>query len=382
MKIGVPKEIKEHEYRAGLTPAGVQVLCQYGHEVFIEKDAGNAIGYRDIDYQQAGAIIVDYPEQVYECPMVVKVKEPQKDEFALLTEGQILFTYLHLAPDSTQTSALLDRGVIGIAYETVTDKDDRLPLLIPMSEVAGRLSIQAGATYLQKHNGGNGMLLGGVPGVSPAKVVILGGGVVGTQAARMAMGLGAEVTILDNNLDRLRQLDDLYGPLLHTRFAELQALQELTQDADLVIGAVLLPGKQAPKLISRDIINNMKSGSVIVDVAIDQGGCAETSRPTTHSEPTYIIDDVVHYCVANMPGAVARTSTQALTNATLPYVVELANKGYAQAMRDNPGFANGLNVYRGKVTCHAVAEALGYDYYPTDEVLRELLDKNAIPLAS
>lgn len=382
MKIGVPKEIKEQEYRVGLTPAAVQVLCQSGHEIYIEKDAGSAIGYCDRDYQQAGAVIVDYPEQVYENPMVVKVKEPQADEFELLNEGQVLFTYLHLAPDITQTSALLQRRVIGIAYETVTDKDGRLPLLIPMSEVAGRLSIQAGATCLQKHNGGNGMLLGGVPGVAAAKVVIIGGGVVGTQAARMAMGLGAEVIILDNSLDRLRKLDDLYGPLLRTRFADPLALQALTQDADLVIGAVLLPGKQAPKLISRDMINNMKPGSVIVDVAIDQGGCAETSRATTHSEPTYIINDVVHYCVANMPGAAARTSTQALTNATLPYVLELANKGYAQAMRDNPGLANGLNVYRGKVTCQAVAEALNYDYYPVDEVLRESLGDDAILRAS
>jgi alanine dehydrogenase len=382
MKIGVPKEIKDQEYRVGLTPAAVQALCQYGHEVHVEKDAGSAIGYRDSDYQRAGAIIVDYPEQVYESPMVVKVKEPQPDEFDLLSQGQVLFTYLHLAPDPKLTSALLRRGVIGIAYETVSDKDGRLPLLIPMSEVAGRLSIQAGSTCLQKHHGGNGMLLGGVPGVAAARVVIIGGGVVGTQAARMAMGLGAEVTILDKNLDRLRQLDDLYGPLLRTRYADQAALEQLTHDADLVIGAVLLPGKQAPKLISRDMINNMKSGSVVVDVAIDQGGCAETSRPTTHSEPTYIVDDVVHYCVANMPGASARTSTQALTNATMPYVLELANKGYARAMLDNPGLANGLNVYQGKVTYQAVAEALGYEYHPAEEVLRTSLDDDAISLAS
>ena len=381
MKIGVPKEIKDQEYRVGLTPATVRAVCQHGHEVYIEKSAGKAIGYLDSDFQQAGAIIVDYPEQVYENPLVVKVKEPQPDEFELLSEGQILLTYLHLAPDPKQTSALLQRGVIGIAYETVTDKHGRLPLLIPMSEVAGRLSIQAGATCLQKNHGGNGMLLGGVPGVAAAKVVIIGGGVVGTQAARMAMGLGAEVTILDNSLDRLRQLDDLYGPLLHTRYAEPLSLHELTQAADLVIGAVLLPGKQAPKLISRDMISNMKSGSVLVDVAIDQGGCAETSRPTTHSDPTYVIDDVVHYCVANMPGAVARTSTQALTNATLPYLLELANKGYAQAMRDNPGLSKGLNVYQGRVTCEAVAEELGYDYYPVNDMLRESLGDDAILLA-
>lgn len=382
MKIGVPKEIKDQEYRVGLTPAGVQALCQSGHEVHIEKNAGSGIGYSDSDYVQAGAVIVDYPEQVYENPLVVKVKEPQPEEYELLKEGQVLFTYLHLAPDPKQTSALLKQGIIGIAYETVTDKHGRLPLLVPMSEVAGRLSIQAGATCLQKHNGGNGMLLGGVPGVPAASVVILGGGVVGTQAARMAMGLGAEVTILDNNLDRLRQLDDLYGPLLRTRYADQASVEQLTQDADLVIGAVLLPGKQAPKLISREMISNMKPGSVIVDVAIDQGGCAETSQATTHSEPTYVVDDVVHYCVANMPGASARTSTQALTNATLPYVLELANKGYAAALRDNPGLANGLNVYLGKVTNQPVAEDLGYEYYPVNEVLHSSLDDESILKAS
>jgi len=382
MKIGVPKEIKDQEYRVGLTPAGVLALTQAGHEVHIEKGAGAGIGYSDSDYQQAGAITVDFPEQVYQNPMVVKVKEPQPDELELLKEGQVLFTYLHLAPDAQLTRSLLERKVIGIAYETVTDAAGRLPLLVPMSEVAGRLAIQAGATALQKNNGGNGMLLGGVPGVEAAKVMVIGGGVVGTQAARMAMGLGAEVTILDKNLDRLRQLDDLYGPLLHTRFADPMALESLSREADLVVGAVLLPGKQAPKLISREMVKAMKPGSVLVDVAIDQGGCAETSRPTSHSEPTYLVDEVVHYCVANMPGATARTSTHALTNATLPYVLELANKGYARALNENPGLANGLNVYLGQVTYQAVAEDLGYAYVPALDALREELGEAALSLAS
>lgn len=381
MNIGVPREIKDQEYRVGLTPVTVQELVKNGHTVMVETMAGSAIGYPDTDYEKAGAVIAGSAREVYDNPMVVKVKEPQETEFDFLSDGQLLFTYLHLAPDPVQTRALLDRGVVGIAYETVTDKDGKLPLLIPMSEVAGRLSIQAGATCLQKHHGGNGTLLGGVPGVAAAKVVVIGGGVVGCQAARMAMGLGAEVTILDKSLDRLRQLDELYGPLLRTRYADQAAVEALTQEADLVIGAVLLAGEQAPKLISREMITNMKKGSVIVDVAIDQGGCAESSRPTTHSNPTYVVDGVVHYCVANMPGAFARTSTQALTNATFPYVLELANKGHMQAMRDNPGLANGLNVYRGRVTCAAVANALGYEYYPLEEVFNSL-QQETMPLAS
>lgn len=371
MKIGVPREIKDQEYRVSLTPSGVYALSQAGHEVQVEKGAGTAIGFSDCDYQQAGGTLVDNAEQVYLNPLIVKVKEPQPQEFELMQEGQVLFTYLHLAADAELTRGLLKCKIIGIAYETVTDQAGHLPLLVPMSEVAGRLSVQSGAHCLQKHNGGNGVLLGGVPGVAPARVVIIGGGVVGTQAARMAMGLGAEVILLDNNLERLRQLDELYGPLLRTRFADPVALQEMVEEADLVIGAVLLPGRQAPKLIDREMVRSMKPGSVIVDVAIDQGGCAETSRPTTHSCPTYVVDDVVHYCVANMPGAFARTSTQALCNATLPYVLELADKGYVRAMMDNPGLAEGLNLHRGRVTCRAVAEDLGYEYLPVHEALEE-----------
>jgi alanine dehydrogenase len=368
MRIGVPKEIKDQEYRVGLTPAGANALVQAGHDVLIQQDAGARIGFSNEAYQAAGAFIVQQVEEVYGCPMVVKVKEPQPVECAMLQEGQLLFTYLHLAPDPEQTQALLDKKVIGIAYETVTDKQGRLPLLVPMSEVAGRLSIQAGATALQMINGGNGTLLGGVPGVPAAKVAIIGGGIVGTQAARMAMGLGAEVTILDNSLDRLRALDDLFGPLLRTRYADSQAIAECVCVADLVIGAVLIPGKQAPKLVTADMVKRMKPGSVIVDVAIDQGGSFETSHATTHTSPTYIIDDVVHYCVANMPGACARTSTLALTNATLPYALALANKG-EQALLDDPGLLNGLNVYRGQVTYAAVAQDLGYAYVPALNVL-------------
>ncbi|MBI1423313.1 MAG: alanine dehydrogenase [Gammaproteobacteria bacterium] len=368
MRIGVPKEIKDQEYRVGVTPAGVSTLVQAGHEVLIQKDAGTRIGFSNDDYVEAGAAIVETAQAIYQCPMVMKVKEPQPVEYEMLGEGQLLFTYLHLAPDPVQTQALLDRKIIGIAYETVTDKLGRLPLLIPMSEVAGRLSIQAGATALQMSNGGNGTLLGGVPGVPAAKVAIIGGGIVGTHAARMAMGLGAEVTILDNNLDRLRALDEMFGPLLRTRYADRQAIAECVGAADLVIGAVLIPGKQAPKLVTAEMVKRMKPGSVIVDVAIDQGGCFETSRATTHTTPTYIVDDVVHYCVANMPGACARTSTLALANATLPYALALANKG-EQALLDDPGLRNGLNVYRGQVTYEAVAQDLGYTYVPAASVL-------------
>jgi len=372
MKIGIPKEIKDQEYRVGLTPAGVQALTTAGHEVLIEHNAGARIGFSNEDYSAVGASIGETAEAIYASPMVVKVKEPHAVECEMLHAEQCLFTYLHLAPEPQLTKSLLDKQVVGIAYETVTDDKGRLPLLIPMSEVAGRLSIQAGATALQMINGGNGTLLGGVPGVAPAKVVIIGGGVVGTQAARMAMGLGADVTILDNNLDRLRYLDEVFGPILHTRFADGHALAELTQSADLVIGAVLIPGRQASKLVTTDMIKQMKTGAVVVDVAIDQGGCVETSRPTTHTTPIYIEHDVVHYCVANMPGATARTSTLALTNATLPYVLELANKGYQQAMQENPGLANGLNVYKGQVTYQAVAEDLGYSWIPTASVLEGL----------
>lgn len=361
MKIGVPKEIKDHEYRVGVTPAGAKALIEAGHEVLVQTLAGDAIGFHDEMYQAVGAQIAATANDVYQCPMVVKVKEPQTSEFALMHEGQILFTYLHLAPDPEQTRQLLAQKVIGIAYETVTDQDGRLPLLVPMSEVAGRIAVQAGAFGLQMINGGRGVLLGGVAGVPRGKVVVIGGGVVGTEAAKMALGLGADVTILDSSLTRLRQLDDLFGPALKTRFSEAHALQELVPDADLVIGAVLLPGHAAPKLVSRERVKSMAKGAVIVDVAIDQGGCFETSKPTSHSNPMYIDEGVVHYCVTNMPGACARTATMALTNATLPYVLLLADSG-KQALKQNMGLMNGLNVYQGQVTNQAVANDLGYDY--------------------
>ncbi|MGD8591965.1 MAG: alanine dehydrogenase [Gammaproteobacteria bacterium] len=372
MKIGVPKEIKNHEYRVGLTPAGVNALVCAGHNVAVETYAGDKIGFSDQAYENAGATIVTSAEEVYSCEMVIKVKEPQPSEYLLLKEGQVLFTYLHLAPDPQQTQALLERKVIGVAYETVTDDKGRLPLLTPMSEVAGRLSIQAGAYALQMANGGNGTLLGGVPGVAAANVVIIGGGVVGTEAAKMALGMGSNVTILDSNIDRLRYLDDVMGPAIKTRYSDAYAIEELTASADLVVGAVLIPGKQAPKLVTKQHLANMKNGSVLVDVAIDQGGCAETSRATTHSDPIYMEEGVVHYCVANMPGAVAKTSTLALTNATLPYALQLANKGWLEAVQQNPGLKNGLNVYLGEVTHQCVAEDLGYTYVSPDEIIDSL----------
>lgn len=369
MKIGIPKEIKDHEFRVGATPSGVKALTEAGHEVVVETGAGAAIGFSDALYRGAGARLGSR-EEVYACPMIIKVKEPQSSEFPLLWEGQVLFTYLHLAPDPVQTRALVERKVVAIAYETVTDKHGHLPLLVPMSEVAGRLAIQAGAAALQMINSGRGVLLGGVPGVSPGRVVVVGGGIVGTQAARMALGLGADVTLLDVNLERLRQLDDLYGPALKTRYSDSYTLGELVREADLVVGAVLIPGKQAPKLITRDHIKTMKQGAVLVDVAIDQGGCAETSRPTTHSDPLYAVDGVVHYCVANMPGAVAHTSTWALTQATLPYALELANKGYRRALAERPGLRDGLNVCLGKITNKNVADDLGYAYTPPEQALQ------------
>jgi alanine dehydrogenase len=369
MKIGIPKEIKDHEFRVGATPSGVKALSEAGHEVLIESGAGAAIGFSDQMYRSAGARLGNR-EDVYACSMVMKVKEPQPSEFPLLREGQVLFTYLHLAPDPAQTRALVERKVVAIAYETVTDRHGQLPLLVPMSEVAGRLAIQAGAGALQMIHGGRGVLLGGVPGVPPGRVLIVGGGIVGTQAARMALGLGADVTLLDVSLERLRQLDDLFGPALKTRYSDSYTIGELLPEADLVVGAVLIPGKQAPKLITRAHIKTMKQGAVLVDVAIDQGGCAETSRPTTHSDPIYLVDGVVHYCVANMPGAVAHTSTWALTHATLPYALELANKGYRQALADRPGLRDGLNVCLGKVTNRNVAEDLGYAYVPPEQALQ------------
>ena len=359
MRIGIPKEIKNHEYRVGITPAGVSALTARGHTVLVESFAGARIGFSDAQYEAAGAMITGRSE-VYGCDMVVKVKEPQPSEVALLREGQVLFCYLHLAPEPELTRGLLERKVIGIAYETVTDAQGNLPLLIPMSEVAGRLSVQAGATALQIANGGSGVLLGGVPGVAPGKVVILGGGASGINAAKMALGLGADVTVLDINLARLRYLDDVFGMRLKTRFSEPAAIAELTREADLVIGAVLVPGKRAPQLLTREMVKAMKPGSALVDIAIDQGGCAETARPTTHSEPTYVEHGVVHYCVTNMPGATARTSTLALTQATLPLVLELADKGHERALQDNPGLQDGLNVFRGQVTHPAVAMDLGY----------------------
>ncbi len=352
-----------------MTPSGVSMLVKSGHDLAVESDAGARIGFSDEMYEQAGATIVGTPADVYDCPMIVKVKEPQQSEFPLMHEGQVLFTYLHLAPDPVQTQSLVDKKVIAIAYETVTDHAGRLPLLVPMSEVAGRIAIQAGAVSLQMANGGNGTLLGGVPGVAPAKVLIIGGGVVGTQSAKMAVGLGASVTVVDKSLERLRYLDDIFGTSLQTRYADTGSINELAVESDLVIGAVLIPGKKAPHLISHDIVRQMKNGSVVVDVAIDQGGCIETSRPTTHSDPTYVVDGVVHYCVANMPGACARTSTIALTNATMPYVEALANKGWYKAIKEDAGLRTGLNVFRGEITNASVAEDLGYQYLNPEKLV-------------
>lgn len=364
MKIGVPKEIKDHEFRVGVTPAGARSLVAAGHELLVQSRAGAAIGFSDDDYTAVGAKIVATAAQVYGCPMVIKVKEPQASELSLLHEGQLLFTYLHLAPDAEQTRLLLQQKVIGIAYETVTDANGQLPLLIPMSEVAGRIAIQAGAAGLQMINGGRGVLLGGVPGVARGKVVIIGGGVVGTEAAKMALGLGADVTVLDRSLQRLRQLDDLFGPALKTRFSEPYALEELLPQADLLIGAVLIAGHAAPKLVSRALVKKMQQGAVIVDVAIDQGGCIETSRPTSHSAPMYIDEGVVHYCVTNMPGSVPFTSTVALTSATLKYGLTIADEGLEASVRRYPDLAKGLNLYRGDVVHQGVAKSLGLYYKP------------------
>jgi alanine dehydrogenase len=371
MLIGVPKEIKVHEYRVGLTPAGVRELRAHGHEVLVETQAGAGIGIADAQYQAAGARIASSAQELYaRAELVVKVKEPQMQEYSLLRENQVLFAYLHLAPDPRQTKALLDSGCVAIAYETVTDGRGGLPLLAPMSEVAGRMSIQAGAHTMEKAAGGNGVLLGGVPGVTPAKVVVIGGGVVGYNAARVAVGMGAHVTILDRSLPRLNWLDTVFDGRLNTLYSTTDSLENELRTADLVIGAVLVPGAAAPKLVTRAMLKEMKPGAVVVDVAIDQGGCFETSRPTTHQNPTFIEEGIVHYCVANMPGAVARTSTFALTNATLPYVLALADKGYRKALLDDPCFREGLNVHRGKITYKAVAEALGYEYESAQEALR------------
>jgi alanine dehydrogenase len=360
MIIGIPKEVKNHEYRVGATPDMVKTFVHAGHEILVQSQAGAQIGFTDEMYAKAGAQIVKSPKEVYKAEMVIKVKEPQLSEFPLLKEGQILFCYLHLAPDPEQAKHLLQRKVVGIAYETVTDKMHRLPLLIPMSEIAGRISVQVGATALQMANGGRGVLLGGVPGVRPGKVAVIGGGIVGTQALRMALGLGADVAVLDNNLSRLRELEALYSPALKTLYATPAAIEKAVAEADLVIGAVLVPGKMAPKVVTKGMVKKMLPGSVIVDVAIDQGGCFETSRPTTHSDPTYVVDGVVHYCVTNMPGACARTATIALTNATMSYALKIAKHGYQRALQEDPGLMLGLNVYLGHVTHPDVANDLGY----------------------
>jgi len=363
MIIGVPKEIKNHEYRIGLTPAGVKELSVNGHEVIVENNGGAAIGFDNEQYIEAGAKIISEAAEIFAtADMVIKVKEPQPVECKMLRPGQILFTYLHLAPDPQQTELLVASGATCIAYETVTSSTGGLPLLAPMSEVAGRMSIQAGAHALEKAQGGLGALLGGVPGVAPAEVLIVGGGVVGTQAARMAIGMGADVTVLDRSLPRLRQLDTEFDGRLKTVYSTADAMDQLIVKADLVIGAVLIPGATAPKLVTKKHIKMMKKGAVIVDVAIDQGGCFETSKPTTHQDPTYIVDDVVHYCVANMPGGVARTSTIALTNATLPFAVTIANKGAKQALLDDAHLLAGLNVASGNITNKPVADVLGYNY--------------------
>ncbi|WP_455380878.1 alanine dehydrogenase [Acidihalobacter prosperus] len=370
MIVGVPKEIKNNEFRVGLTPAGVRELTAHGHNILIQSEAGDGAGFNDRSYTNAGAKIVQSAADVYSLSqMIVKVKEPQPHECELLHPGQILFTFLHLAPDPEQTKCLIESNAIAIAYETVTDNHGGLPLLSPMSEVAGRMSIQAGIHALESSQGGPGILLGGVPGVPPAKVTIIGGGVVGLNAARMALGLGANVTILDRNVTRLRTLDSQYGPNLTTLYSTTESLETEVYSADLVIGAVLIPGDSAPRLVTRKMLKNMRQGAVLVDVAIDQGGCFETSHPTTHQQPTFVIDNIIHYCVANMPGAVARTATFALTNATLPFILKLADQGYRQALLDEPNLRNGLNVYHGAITHPAVAHALGYKYLPAVDAL-------------
>ena len=371
MKIGVPKEIKNHEYRVGLTPASVRELTLRGHKVLVQTSAGAGIGLSDEEYLAAGAELAPDAASVFAaCDMIVKVKEPQPQECAMLRPGQILYTYLHLAPDPEQTAALIKSGAICIAYETITGAGGGLPLLAPMSEVAGRMAVQAGAAHLEKSKGGRGVLLGGVPGVPAAHVVIIGAGMVGTNALQMAVGLGARVTVIDKSVDRLRQLDLIFGNRISTVYSTAHNIEETVLDADLVIGGVLIPGAAAPKLVTASMVSRMKKGAVVVDVAIDQGGCCETSHPTTHAEPTYVVDGVVHYCVANMPGAVARTSTFALNNATIGHAVALADKGWKQALRDDAHLRMGLNVAEGKVTYEAVARDLGYDYVRPETLIQ------------
>lgn len=370
MRVGTVKEIKNHEYRVGLTPESVRELVQHGHDVWVESSAGDGIGANDAAYVAAGAAIKATAAEIFaECEMIVKVKEPQAVERAQLRRGQILYTYLHLAPDPDQTADLVKSGVTAIAYETVTGPGNTLPLLKPMSQVAGRMSIQAGATALQKAHGGRGVLLGGVPGVLPGKVLVIGGGVVGFNAAQMAVGMGADVTILDRDPEVLERLDNHFEGRAKTRFFNLAVVQQMVQEAELVIGAVLVPGAAAPKLVTREMLATMKPGAVLVDVAIDQGGCFETSRATTHADPTYVVDGIVHYCVANMPGAVARTSTYALNNVTLPHALRIADLGWQAALKANPHLAAGLNVHDGKITYEAVARDLGYDYVPVETLL-------------
>ncbi len=373
MLIGVPKEIKTNENRVGLTPQNVRELIANGHEVWVETQAGQGIGADDAAYQAVGAQIKATAAEIFaQCEMIVKVKEPQKVEYEQLREGQILFTYLHLAPDAPQTEGLLKSGCIGVAYETVTADNRTLPLLAPMSEVAGRMAVQVGAYSLQKSEGGLGALLGGVPGVAPSNVVVLGGGVAGLNATKMAVGMGADVTVIERNIDRLRYLDDIFAGRIKTVYSTADAVEKAVVQADLVIGTVLIPGANAPKLIPRTLLQKMKKGAVIVDVAIDQGGCTETSKATTHENPTYVVDDVVHYCVANMPGGVPRTSTYALNNATLPYALAIANKGIKQALLDDVHLLNGLNVCKGKLTYKAVADAQNLAFTPALEAVNAL----------
>ncbi|HMO79767.1 MAG TPA: alanine dehydrogenase [Pyrinomonadaceae bacterium] len=370
MKIGLPKEIKDNEYRVGLTPAGVHTLVEAGHTVFVQKTAGEGSGFSDEQYVSAGGEILETADDVWgQGDMIVKVKEPIAPEYPRMREDQLLFTYLHLAPELELTKQLMERKVTGVAYETITDHHGRLPLLTPMSEVAGRMSVQVGATFLEKMNGGRGILLGGVPGVPAANVVIIGGGVVGTEAAKMAVGLGAKVTIIDRNLDRLRQLDDIFLSKVQTLASSQFAIAEAISHADLVIGAVLVVGAAAPKLVTRDMLHLIPHGAVLVDVAVDQGGCFETTRATTHSNPTYYEEGVLHYCVANMPGAVPRTSTFALTNATLPFALALANKGFEKAIKDDKGLREGVNTYAGKCTYEAVATSQNIEYTPLESLV-------------
>ena len=370
MRVGVPKEIKSHEYRVGMVPGSVRELIHHGHSVVVQSGAGTGIGFDDEAYRKIGATVVPTAEEVFAAgEMIVKVKEPQPQEIALLRPGQVLFTYLHLAADKAQAEGLMRSGSVNIAYETVTDARGGLPLLAPMSEVAGRMSVQVGAHYLEKDQGGSGVLLGGVPGVAAAKVVVIGGGVSGTNAARMAMGVEAYITVIDRSLHRLYELDMQFGSEMHTLFSTVDNIEREVVSADLVIGAVLVPGAAAPKVVTRDMVKRMRPGSVMVDIAIDQGGCFETSRPTTHAEPVYVEEGVIRYCVTNMPGAVARTSTFALNNATLPFVLALADKGWKRALADNPHLRNGLNICDGRITHAAVAEALSLPVTPAEPLV-------------